>query len=68
MHAESRSFHYCDTFTSPVAFAERELTWSPRKGEKTTAVKALADDAMLSVANTLRSHALAGYYQDGWDQ
>ncbi len=40
----------------------------PGKGEKTTAVKTLADDAMLSAANTLRFHALAGYYQDGWDQ
>ncbi|WP_264211274.1 DUF4178 domain-containing protein [Leisingera thetidis] len=47
-----RSFSYYDTSISRITYAEGEFTWSPLKGEKTTTVTALADDAMLSFAQT----------------
>ncbi|MCF6431579.1 DUF4178 domain-containing protein [Leisingera sp. MMG026] len=52
VHAGSRTFQYYGTSTSRITFAEGEFTWSPKKGEKTTTVTALADDAMLSFAQT----------------
>lgn len=47
-----RKFDYFDTSTSRITFAEGEFTWSPKKGEKTVTVTALAEDAMLSFAQT----------------
>ncbi|KIC20290.1 DUF4178 domain-containing protein [Leisingera sp. ANG-Vp] len=52
VHANDRTFQYYDTSTSQITFAEGEFTWSPVKGQQTTTVSALADDAMLGFAQT----------------
>lgn len=50
--AGGQLFKYYETSTSSVIFAEGEFTWAPRKGEKTTTVSAISDQAMLSFSQT----------------
>lgn len=56
--AEGGRFQYYETSSSSVIFAEGEFTWSPKKGETTTTVSAMSDEAMLSFSQTGREREI----------
>ncbi|WP_083096056.1 DUF4178 domain-containing protein [Pseudophaeobacter leonis] len=58
VRAQGEVFKYYETSTSAVIFAEGEFTWSPKKGEKTTTVSAMSEDAMLSFSETKREREI----------
>ncbi|CUH88899.1 hypothetical protein PH5382_02843 [Phaeobacter sp. CECT 5382] len=67
LHAGGVVYKYYETSSSSVIFAEGEFTWSPKTGEKTTAVSAMSEDAVLSFSQTGQEREIyRTVYLDWW--